>query len=51
MGQAYCITLCGERPEVDTLNINAMMNTAADEPMAVFAKRVKQHIEIHPKIK
>lgn len=44
MGQAYCITLCGERPEVDAVNINAMMNSAADEPREVFAKRVKQHI-------
>lgn len=28
-----------------------MMNTESDEPTPKFAKSVKQHIELHPKIK
>jgi hypothetical protein len=51
MGQAYCVTLCGERNEMETLNIEAMANSLSDEPVPIFAKKVKQHIEIHPKIK
>jgi hypothetical protein len=28
-----------------------MMNDSSDEPVPIFAKKVKQHLEIHPKIK
>ncbi len=28
-----------------------MMNETSDQPVAMFGKKVKQHIEINPKIK
>ena len=28
-----------------------MINDSSDEPVPIFAKKVKQHLEIHPKIK
>ena len=30
MGQAYCVTLCGERPEIEHFKIEAMMNEVSD---------------------
>lgn len=51
MGQAYCVTLCGEKNEIDESLLNMPSNSESDEPMPNFAKTVKQHIELHPKIK
>lgn len=31
--------------------MEAMLNNDADEPMSKFARKVKQHIELRPKIK
>jgi hypothetical protein len=49
--QTYCATLCGERSESEPILLQDMMNDEADEPTELFAKKVKQHIELNPKTK
>lgn len=51
MGQAYCIRLCGENDLPIENTLSNLFNELSDEPNPKFAKRVKQHIELHPKIK
>lgn len=51
MGQAYCVKLCGENDTLAEDPLKHLLNYEADEPIPEFAKRVKQHIEIHSKVK
>jgi hypothetical protein len=45
------MTLCGDKPTVDESTLNCLANNFADEPLPNQARRVGQHIELHPKIK
>lgn len=51
MGQAYCGKLCGENDFQVENSLSNLINYDSDEPNPRFAKKVKQHIELHPKIK
>ena len=51
MGQANCMNICGERGDLETIHLESLMNSNSDEPTPMFAKKVRQHIELNPKIK
>lgn len=51
MGQSYCTSFCGERTDVNESPLSLFLNAESDEPMPQVALKVKQHIELHSKIK
>jgi len=51
MGQTYCSQLCGERTDEGESPIELIHNDESNEPKAEVARKVRQHIELHAKVK